>query len=83
MAAQIHTRVSLMVPSWEGNGTLDRRPECSHHRHNRPRDATPKERPLDTLPRWPPASGSVDCTVYNTPPEDLSACSLNQEDPFE
>ena len=36
-----------------------------------------------TSPTWPPASGSVVCTLYNTPPEDFSSCTLNQEDLFE
>ena len=36
-----------------------------------------------TSPTWPPASGSVVCTLYNTLPKDISSCSLNQEDLFE
>ena len=34
-------------------------------------------------PTQPPASGSVDCTLYTTPPEDFSSGSPNQGDPFE
>ena len=36
-----------------------------------------------TSPTRPPASGSMVCTLYNTPPEDFSSCTLNQEDLFE
>ena len=60
MAPQFHMQVSLTAPaSWEGNGQLDRRPELSHYRRKRPQGAKPRERPLDTLPRWPPASSWV------------------------
>ena len=36
-----------------------------------------------TTPTWPPASSSVVCTLYNTPPEDFSSCTQNQEELFE
>lgn len=52
-APQIHMQVPLVAPDiWESQKQLDRRPELCHCRHEEPQDATPEERPPDTLPRW-------------------------------
>ena len=37
-----------------------------------PQGVTPGTRPG----LWPPATGSVGCTLYTTPPEDFSSCTL-------
>ena len=84
MAPPIHMQVSLTAPaSWDGYGNSTTHQSYTTTATRDPRAHTPVERPLDTLPRWPAAPDSNDCTLYNLLPEDVSACSLNQEDPFE
>ena len=44
-----------------------------------PTHGAPGSRSQDTAagatPTWPPASGDVDCTLYNTQPKDFSSCT--------
>ena len=42
----------------------------------------PRDTASGTTPTWPPASGCVVCTLYNTQPEDFSSCNPNQGDPL-
>ena len=71
-------------PSWPqqaGKATADSRRANATATTRGPRSPS-QDTASGTSPTWPPASGCVVCTLYNTQPEDFSSCNPNQGDPL-
>ena len=77
MAPRIHMQVSLTAPaSWEGYGNSTADLSYTTTATRDPRVHKPGERPLDTLPRWPPASSWV--TTPRSPRTSVPAPSIKR-----